>query len=344
MTEQIVARHDPALVARIRRETPLLYEGGADPATERPPHVRAGSSLAALRDPGTGGDRIAVIQDDARFVALIDPGSRRAASLPLPAGRGGHRVFDRAHDNKRFKFDLEACVVVPGEGGERLVAFGSGSTAERDQIVVVSWTGGAEPDIAVYEATAWYDALRAARDFAGSELNVEGAIFLPPDTLRLFQRGNSAPRDGLRPVDATGDLSWSALWAHLQRPAAAPPPAPAAVVQYRLGDLDGVRLTFSDAVAHGETVIFSASAEGSGDAVRDGRVVGSALGVIAAGGARWTRLTDRDGRPFGGKIEGLSLTPGDRWRVSFIVDNDDAEQPSTLYEAALAGPWYPDDR
>ncbi len=343
MTEQVVARPDPALVARIRRKTPLLYEGGADPATERPPHVRAGSSLAALRDSGTGGDRIAVIQDDARFVAIIDPGSSRAASLPLPADRAGNRVFDEAHGNERFKLDLEACVTVPGEGGERLVAFGSGSTAERDQIVVVSWTGGERPDVAVYEATAWYDALRGARDFSGSELNVEGAIFLPPDTLRLFQRGNGALRAGLQPVDATGDLSWSALWAHLQRPATAPPPTPANVVQYRLGDLDGVRLAFSDAVAHGAVVIFSASAEGNEDSTHDERVKGSVLGVIARDGARWATLTERDGRPFRAKIEGLSLAPGDHWLVSFVVDNDDTETPSELYQAELSGPWYPGD-
>ena len=343
MIEQVVAWPDPALVARIRRKTPLWYEGGADPATERPPHVRAGSSLAALRDPGTRGDRIAVIQDDARFVAIIDPGSSRAASLPLPAGHAGHRVFDEAHGNERFKLDLEACVTVLGAGGERLVAFGSGSTAERDQIVVVSWTGGERPDVAVYEAAAWYDALRGAHDFSGSELNVEGAIFLPPDTLRLFQRGNGAPRAGLQPVDATGDLSWSALWAHLQRPATAPPPTPANVVQYRLGDLDGVRLTFSDAVARGAVVIFSASAEGSGDSARDERVAGSVLGVIATDGARWTTLTERDGRPFRAKIEGLSLAPGDRRLVSFVVDNDDTEAPSELYQAELSGPWYPGD-
>lgn len=338
--KQLIARHDPALIARIRRETPLLYEGGPDPALERPPHVRAGSSLAALRDPGTQGDRIAVIQDDASFVALIDPASGRAASLPLPAGRGGHRVFDEAHDNKRFKLDLEACLIVPGDEGERLVAFGSGSTSERDQIVVVSWMGGQGPDIAVYEATAWYDALRETHDFSGSELNVEGAIFLPDDTIRLFQRGNGRPRDGRQPVNATGDLSWSALWAHLQD-SRRPPPAPTNIVQFLLGDLDGVRLAFSDAVTHEAVVLFSASAEASEGSTGDARVAGSVLGVIAGDDVRWATLVDRNGQPFRGKIEGLSPASGSRWRVSFVVDNDDEEQPSVLYEAELSGPWYP---
>jgi hypothetical protein len=60
-------RADPALAAVVVRQAPLHYADGADPAMDRPAHVRAGSSLA--RVPGG----IAVIQDDAaRWAVLRD--------------------------------------------------------------------------------------------------------------------------------------------------------------------------------------------------------------------------------------------------------------------------------
>ena len=330
MTEQITAQQDPVLGARILRRTPLYYEEGADPDTERPAFVRAGSSLAPV------GDATAVIGDDARFVALLPSDGNKAASIPLPADSQGHRVSDDAHHNKGQKLDLEACVTIPMDGGERLLAMGSGSGPERETLVLLTWTGGAAPEIAVHDLPALYATLREDHAFSGSGLNVEGVVYLQPDTLRLFQRGNGTPRDGLRPVNATGDLRWSELWAYLADPDTAPPPRLSNIVEYDLGTLDGVRLTFSDAEILGESIVYSASAEEQGG---DGRVAGSVLGVIDHAGARWAKLTDQDGSAFQGKIEGLSFVHGNPQLVRFVVDEDNTETPSDLYEAELTGPW-----
>lgn len=333
MTRRIVAERDGRLTARIRGSTQLLYEEEARPDPERPPYVRAGSSLARI------GGRIAVIEDDANFIALIAPDSRRADYIRLPPGPGGHRVFDEEHGNKGDKLDLEACVTIHDEGVERLVALGSGSGPERERIVVASAPGGGEPEIEVYHAPAFYAALREERAFSGSALNVEGVIVLPGGVMRLYQRGNGEPRDGVEPVNATADLDWPALLAHLRAPETRPAPALHDVVRYELGRLDGVRLGFSDAELYEGLVLFSASAEddaGGGD----GRVTGSVLGVIDESGARWTELTDTDGGPFRGKIEGLHLSPDDARLMYFVVDEDDTEKPSELYEAELEGPWH----
>ncbi len=64
---RIAAHRDPALRARIVRKVPLVYAAGADPALDRPAHVRAGSGLAWI------GGVLAVMQDDANFIALADP-------------------------------------------------------------------------------------------------------------------------------------------------------------------------------------------------------------------------------------------------------------------------------
>jgi hypothetical protein len=168
--------------------------------------------------------------------------------------------------------------------------------------------------------------------------NVEGAVFMGPERLRLFQRGNADPRGDLQPVDATGDLSWPALKAYLADPIGTAPPAIENVIQYELGDLHGVRLTFSDAEALEEGItLFSASAENE----ETGKIVGSVLGIIDADGeARWAELLDEGGEPFGGKVEGLSRKPGETDHVYFVIDSDDADRASRVYEADLDGPWY----
>ena len=66
-----------------------------------------------------------ILQDDVSALAVLDPGTGSTQPILLPAGPDGARVFDDARGNKKFKMDLEACVVLPDE---RLVAFGSGSS------------------------------------------------------------------------------------------------------------------------------------------------------------------------------------------------------------------------
>jgi hypothetical protein len=332
MPKQIAAEYDPALKARIVRRIPLLYDDDPDPNVERLPYVRAGSSLTCFHE------HIAVVQDNANFVALINLSTERAQSLTLPAGSHGDRIFDRDHANVEQKFDLEACVSIPDGGESLLVAFGSGSQPERERIVVVRWPDQAEPDVMMFDGAAFYAGLRSQHDFSGSELNIEGAIYLGDDRIRLFERGNGAPHDGLNPVDAAGDVSWSALWAYLRDPSQQPPQVEN-ITQYRLGTLDGHPLNFSDAEAVGDTILYSASAEASGAAGKDGAIGGSVLGVINADGVRWTRLTTEDSSDFKEKIEGLSISLNDRYHAYFVVD-DDKDEPSILFEVELSGPWY----
>jgi hypothetical protein len=332
MPKKITARYDPALKARIVRRMPLLYDDDPDPTVERLPYVRAGSSLACVHE------YVAVVQDNANFVALINLTTGRARSLALPASAHGDRIFDHDHANTEQKFDLEACVVIPGDGESLLVTLGSGSQPQRERIVVVRWPDDGAPEARVFDGSAFYATLRSQHDFSGSALNVEGAIYLGGDRVRLFERGNGVPHDGLQPVDATGDLAWSALWAHLHDPVHLPPQLEN-IVQYQLGTLDDHRLNFSDADAVDEVMVYSASAEESATGGKDGAIGGSVLGVIDADGAWWARITSEDGSAFKGKIEGVSSGRGDPYEVYFVVD-DDKDEPSSLFEVKLSGPWY----
>jgi hypothetical protein len=322
--QTIRAQLDPTLSARIVRSVPLLYADGADDSLDRPAHVRSASGITRVAG------CIAVVQDDASFVAVVDAATGLARAITLPAGEGGLRQFDDLRGNKRFKLDLESCVTVDDENGrEMLLAFGSGSLPARERIVLVRAVGSDDADARVIDASALYAGFHAATDFSGSELNVEGATVVG-GALRLFNRGNGAPRGELRPVNASCDLDLAALLAWLRDPGTAPPPQPRDVVQYDLGAIAGVPLTVTDAATLGGAVLYSAAAEASPDATRDGPVAGCAIGIIAGNSARYCEVEGIDGGPYPGKIEGiLPLAPD---RLLAVVDPDDPRVPSVLLE------------
>ncbi len=327
------AREDPSMRATVVSRRPLHYDAGPDPAIDRPGHVRAGSGMAWLG--GEGGPRLVIAQDDASFLAVLDPSLERVGSITLEHVDRGMRQFDAKRGNKRSKLDLEACCVVRRDGRETLLALGSGSLPIRERIVVLA-SGADAPRIV--EAAPLYRMLRSRADFAGSELNIEGAAIVG-DRLRLFQRGNGARRGDVLPVDATGDLDLGELLAWLDDPRA-PLPSLEDVVQWDLGSVAGVRLGFTDACARGDRgVVFLAAAEASPDAIEDGEVVGVVLGEIAASGdARWSTVRERDGRPFLDKAEGLAWAlGGEGTRALVLIDRDDPETPSELCEVEIRG-------
>jgi hypothetical protein len=176
-------------------------------------------------------------------------------------------------------------------------------------------------------------------EFAGSELNVEGAVVLG-DHLRLFGRGNGASRDGVGAANATCDLELSVFLEHLLAPDRSPVPDPRNVVRYDLGALGGIALGFTDATPWQDGVLYSATAEDSPDATRDGRVAGSVIGVIdGAGDVRWTEIIDPSGEPFDRKVEGLLVAPEATDRLFVVADDDDPGAPSSLLVVELRGPW-----
>jgi hypothetical protein len=317
---------DPELEVIATAPRELRYAAGADAMLDRPEHVRAASAVAFF------GPRLAIVQDDANFLALVDPHSGAVTSFALATG--DVRQFDDTRGNKAHKLDLEACVVVPSDVGPTLLALGSGSTARRETILVARGLDGDEPALQLVPAHALYAALRARTEFSGSELNIEGAACVG-GTLRLFNRGNGAPRDELLPVDATCDLVIADLLAHLAGGAL---PAIDAITQYGLGAIDNVRLGFTDAAVVGERVFYLAAAEDSPDAVRDGPVAGVAIGVIDGERVRYARVRTELG-VFDGKAEGLAFDPEDPRRGYLVIDRDDPTTAAEIWNFELRGAW-----
>lgn len=330
MAKLVQALRDEALVARIVARRALRYESGPDAGEDRPAHVRAGSGLVRF------GRGLAIVQDDADFVALIDSATGAVRSVALPRRGSGARQFDDRRGNKADKLDFEACLVARHRGVETLVAFGSGSAPAREAILVLPLDGPAR----VVHASDLYAALRNEQEFSGSELNVEGAV-LDGDVVRFFQRGNGAPRGGLLPVNATCDVAWSYVTKLIDGSSNGAPRVEA-VMQFDLGRIDGVPLTFTDAAAvSSREVVYVAAAEESPDAVRDGAVVGAAVGLIRADqrgrvDARYTLLVDERDAQAREKVEGIAI--GDRpSQLHAVLDVDDPTRPSELCLVELAG-------
>jgi hypothetical protein len=328
---------DAALMARVVSRWPLRYTDGASVAADRPAHVRAGSGIAWL------GNRIAIVQDDANFVALVDLTTREVDSISLPRGPGGRRQFGDDRGNKRDKLDVECCVVDVVDGRETLFAFGSGSTRARERVVIVE-AEARENAVRVVAAPALYAALRTAPDFSGGELNVEGAV-ISEGKIRFFQRANGASKDGGARVSATGDLDWPSVMSVLGRSGGVSGEARRLLVenvqQYTLGEVAGTPLTFTDAtLAPNGAVLYLATAEASPNAIDDGPVAGTALGVISGERSRSTLLVDASGAPFVEKAEGILLALPEGNRALAVLDADDPSRPSELCEILLSGPWW----
>lgn len=328
----------PAGVARVLSQRPLAWVSGPSDGdlADRPPHPRAASGVVWLHD------RLAVIQDDTSFLALVDAVTGLAESVALPPGADGRRRFEPALGNKHLKLDLESAVAWPGVGNVNWLAFGSGSTAMREHVVHAIARNASAASFAtrVLDAPELYAALRAERAFAGDELNIEGAA-LVAGRVRLFQRGNGAAGPGRVIRDASVDLDQAAVVRWLAGAGPAPRPIGGSARGYDLGTIDGVRLTFTDATAgrrdggHDGEVVFLASAEASPNSYDDGDVVGGVIGRIAADGAVARTLS----LPVRLKVEGIVLDRDDPSRAWLVTDMDDPTRAAELLLVDLGGLW-----
>jgi len=292
-----------------------MYAEAAGPDDDRPSYVRAASAIRRF------GSRLAILQDDVNVLALHAVSTGTAALL-LPAGTDGCRTFDEGRGNRLAKMDLEACAVLP-DG--RLVAFGSGSSAKRERLLIVDGSGN-EHGLQIRDASPFYAALREEFRFAGSELNLEGALVMGP-WLRLLQRGNGARKNGREPVNAVGDLDLSAFLAWLD--GHAPLPALEAILEVDLGTTGTATFGFTDATLLPDGRLgFVACAEASPDAIQDGEVSGTRFGILEGEDIYVTDIVDPAGQPIRLKLEGIEARLDEPGMFDVVVDMDRPDEPA----------------
>ena len=114
---------------------------------------------------------------------------------------------------------------------------------------------------------------------------------------------------------------------------AIPPDALRNVDHVDLGQLQGVRLCFSDASALADgRIVFAASTEDSESTMNDGMTYGSALGIIEQDGS----LGPVEPLDLIVKVEGIDARIADETiDVMMVTDADDPDAPSPLLRASI---------
>jgi hypothetical protein len=273
-----------------------------------------------------------VVSDDAPYLYLLD-----AVTL---APTGQVQLFETADFGtgripKISKPDLESMAAITGPGGAAgLLLCGSGSRPNREIGYFVglpaAGTSAAPRFVQRLDLAPLYARLRAQLP-PGTTLNIEAAATSATELLLLQRSVGGGPAVLFAvPLDTL---------THLFEPRWAAPNA-VRMLTFELPVLEGYAAGFSGATFLANQLFVTASVEATTDAVADGVVLGSFVGVVdmAAQKAAFARLTWADGRTYLGKVEGLAvrrtLAPG---HFELLLVTDDDQGGSTALVAHVRG-------
>ena len=255
-----------------------------------------------------------VIGDDSPFLYQLD-----AATLAVTARIAlfdAGTAFATGRLPKHTKPDLECMAALTWpDGRPGLLLLGSGSQPNRAR----GWFVPHQNPVPEPVDLAPLYALLAPLLPTGVVLNLEAAATTATELL-LFQRTVGRADAALLFVLPLAEVL------RLLTQAGSPAPAVHQLV-FELPLLGGCPAGFSGATFVDERLFVSASVENTADAVLDGDVLGSYVGVVdvAAGQATLALLAWPDGRPYLGKVEGLAvrrqLAPG-QFELLLVTDDD----------------------
>lgn len=284
------------------------------------------------------GERLYVIGDDQMALFVYSFLGEEKAIIQLFEGT----LPSDPRDRKKKKKDFEALIHLQdlrfGADGALLV-LPSGSKEKRLKGAVVEGFGQGRPSVKHVDFSRLYEKIEKHLGASlPKRLNIEG-VAIVGETIRLFHRGNGKYGDNFI-IDLDykkfKDYLFDTDHLDLQEIIKSTEKIP-------LGHLDGVPLSFSDASRISgplrnkeleDLIFFTASAEASKDAIADGPVKGSVLGVMSAEG-KVLKLFKVDG-VF--KIEGVSVSASLDEKTlffRFVTDADDPNQKSNLLRVSV---------
>lgn len=278
--------------------------------------VTAASGVAPL------GDGWLVVQDDSTVAAWRRPDGVVAVEVFPPVE--GLRTFSEAGGTKHLKPDLEVACPAEVDGEPAVLLLGSGSTPRRMRAVLVRLQDG-RPVVHSAELGPVYRRVAERLELPMDHVNLEGAS-RHGGVVRWFNRGNLAA--GVR--SASVDVPLQDLVAVVlgrAEPAGVPVGRPR---QYELGEVEGVGLAITDAVALPDgRVLLSAAAEDTPNAVDDGPVVATAIALLDDDTVQAVAPIP-EVRGHVHKVEGLALRGVEDGEVHLlaVVDDDDPDTPS----------------
>ena len=269
-----------------------------------------------------------LIGDDSPYLYPLDAATL-APHAPVLLFETEH--FDDGRIGKKRKPDLEcmAALVWP-DGRPGLLLLGSGSRPNRARGWFVPTEGPQTPE--PLDLAPLYAKLQAALP-DGVELNLEAAATTEMELL-LFQRTVGRADAALLLA-----LPLALVLRQLAGDVDAEIPAPQQVA-FALPHIDGCPAGFSGATFVGEHLFVSASVENTDDAVLDGEVLGSFVGVVdaVAGTANFARLAWADGRAYRGKVEGLAVRrelAKNQFELLLVTDDDEGGSTAAIAHLQL---------
>ncbi|MDO7847520.1 hypothetical protein Q5H92_14215 [Hymenobacter sp. M29] len=231
---------------------------------------------------------------------------------------------------KADKPDLEcmAALIWP-DGRPGLLLLGSGSLPTRTRGWFVPTAGASQPPEVVNLAPL-YDLLRPQLP-AGTVLNLEAAATTETELL-LFQR-----TVGRADAALLFRLPLAATLAFMASGGAAPA---VGRLSFELPEIAGSPAGFSGATFVDGLLFVTASVENTTDAVLDGEVLGSFVGLVNLDTqeAAFARLAWRDGRAYRGKVEGLAVRRSmgrHHWELLLVTDDDQGGSTAVVADVTM---------
>ncbi|HEX8562979.1 MAG TPA: hypothetical protein VF676_08385 [Flavobacterium sp.] len=213
---------------------------------------------------------------------------------------------------KKTKPDFEAIA----EHNDTLYVFGSGSTANRNRMVIVDRTTKSVTN--VLDLTDLYTVMQSFGEITADDFNIEGVV-CDGQTWYFFQRGNGGTgKNGIFSVK--GDIAAGDFTILFNG--------------YKLPKISGVETSFTDATLVGNKIYFLATAENTKSTYDDGDILGSIIGRLDLKKMKIEKtkqITDKH------KLEGITLFENADKHISFLLceDNDTDGLQSDVFKLTL---------
>ncbi|WP_022823872.1 DUF6929 family protein [Hymenobacter norwichensis] len=279
------------------------------------------------------GDTVYIIGDDSPYLYRFSAADLKPGE-PLTLFETAH--FSSGRIEKAIKADLESLTVLTTATGEMgLLVCGSGATAARENGFWVPISAASHSAATVYPIalSGLYAHLRKSLP-TGVTLNLE-AVAATATELLLFQRTVGSAVGNLvfqLPLAATLD--------YLQnRTTMLPMVQP---IRFQLPTINGKPSGFSGACVYDKQLFVTASVEDTTDAVLDGEVLGSFVGLLdlkqADKPVSFAQLQLPNNQPYRGKVESVAVRrriAANRYELLLVTDDDLGGSTAVLVEVTV---------
>lgn len=278
------------------------------------------------------GNSYYVVGDDSPFLYQLDA----QYNLVKQHSLFDTKEFESGRIPKALKPDLESMAHFTYGRKDMLLILGSGASPARNRGFLVNITK--EVEVQEVDFSRFYTFLKKVLGLAADgELNLEG-LAIDQTYTYLMQRALGSGTNVLFRFD-TDDFK-SFLMNNGDIPAAA-------VYHFALPKIDAFVAGFSGAYALNDRLFFTASVESAPNAIEDGEVIGSIVGMIDLNALPYAtnpanplkvptvQLMNEDGSVYKGKAESLIVKPGEGSNYNAVVVFDDDLGGSELVEVQL---------